>query len=97
MNKFVGIDIFKETFDIYFEQEGKGCHVKLQQTEKDYKILLHLVGKDAIFIMEATGNYHLNLAHYLHQVGIKVIAEHPLKITRFSSIPTNLFILSLLI
>jgi hypothetical protein len=24
MNKFVGIDISKETFDIYFEQEGKG-------------------------------------------------------------------------
>jgi transposase len=43
-----------------------------------------LVGKDAIFIMEATGNYHLNLAHYLHQVGIKVIAENPLKIKRFS-------------
>jgi hypothetical protein len=33
MNKFVGIDIFKETFDIYFGQEGKGCHVKLQQTD----------------------------------------------------------------
>jgi hypothetical protein len=56
MNKFVGIDISKETFDIYFEQEGKGCHIKLQQTETDYKILLHLVGKDAIFIMVATGN-----------------------------------------
>jgi len=46
--------------------------------------LLHLVGDDAICIMEATGNYHLNLAHYLYQVGIKVIAENPLKIKRFS-------------
>jgi len=26
MKKFVGIDIPKETFDIYFEQENKGCH-----------------------------------------------------------------------
>jgi len=84
MKKFVGIDISKETFDIYFEQEGKGCHVKLQQTEEDYKVLLRLISKDAICIMEATGNYHLKLAHYLHQAGIKVIAENPLKIKRFS-------------
>jgi len=84
VKKFVGIDISKETFDIYFEQEDKGCHVKLQQTEEDYKVLLHLISKDAICIMEATGNYHLNLAHYLHQAGIKVIAENPLKIKRFS-------------
>jgi transposase len=84
MKKFVGIDISKETLDIYFEQEGKGCHIKLNQTEKDYKVLLYLIDNDSIFIMEATGNYHLNLANYLHQAGIKVVAENPLKIKRFS-------------
>ena len=84
MKKFVGIDISKETFDIYFEQEDKGCHVKLHQTEEDYKVLLHLIGSDSICIMEATGNYHLNLANYLHQADIKVVAENPLKIKRFS-------------
>ena len=84
MKKFVGIDISKETFDIYFEQEDKGCHVKLHQTEEDYKVLLHLIGSDPICIMEATGNYHLNLANYLHQADIKVVAENPLKIKRFS-------------
>jgi len=84
VNKFVGIDISKETFDIYFEQEDKGCHVKLQQTQEDYKVLLHLLGKEAICIMEATGNYHLKLANYLHQEDIKVVAENPLKIKRFS-------------
>ena len=84
MKKFIGIDISKKTFDIYFEQEGKGSHVKLNQTEEDYKILLHLIDHEAICIMEATGNYHLKLAGYLHQADIKVVAENPLKIKRFS-------------
>lgn len=84
MKKFVGIDISKETFDIYFEQEDKGSHIKLHQTEEDYKVLLHLIDSDSICIMEATGNYHLNLANYLHQADIKVVAENPLKIKRFS-------------
>lgn len=84
MKKFVGIDISKETFDIYFEQEGKGSHIKLHQTEEGYKVLLHLIDNDSICIMEATGNYHLNLANYLHQADIKVVAENPLKIKRFS-------------
>ena len=84
MKKFVGIDISKETFDIYFEQEDKGCHVKLHQTEEDYKVLLHLIGSDPNCIMEATGNYHLNLANNLHHADIKVVAENSLKIKRFS-------------
>lgn len=84
MTKFVGIDISKKTFDIYFEQDEKGSHVKLNQTEEDYKILLHLIGHEAICIMEATGNYHLKLADYLYQAGVKVVAENPLKIKRFS-------------
>jgi len=84
MKSFVGIDISKKTFDIYFEQDGKNCYVKLNQTEEDYKVFLHLIGNDSICIMEATGNYHLKLANYLHQAGIKVVAENPLKIKRFS-------------
>lgn len=83
MKNFVGIDISKETFDVYFEQEPKGCYIKLHQIEADYKVLLHLIGKDAICIMEATGNYHLGLASFLYQSGIKVVAENPLKIKRF--------------
>lgn len=84
MQQFIGIDISKKTFDVYFEQEGKGSHIKLEQTEEGYKVLLHLIKKDAICVMEATGNYHLNLAHYLYHAGIKVVAENPLKIKRFS-------------
>ncbi len=84
MKQFVGIDISKKTFDVYFEREGKGCHVNLQQREEDYQVLLHLIGRDRICVMEATGNYHVTLAHYLYQAGIQVVVENPLKIKRFS-------------
>lgn len=84
MNNVIGIDISKHTFDVYFEQDGQGCHLKLMQTEQDYHVLRHLIGKDAHCFMEATGNYHLRLAHYLHHCDLDVIVENPLKIKRFS-------------
>ena len=84
MTEFVGIDISKESFDVYFEHEGNGNYVKLNQTEEDYKVLVHLIGLDRICVMEATGNYHLKLAHHLYQSGIKTVVENPLKIKRFS-------------
>lgn len=84
MKKVVGIDISKETFDIYFEQEGTYSYLKLDQTEKGYQLLLQLAGEEALYTMESTGNYHLHLAHYLYQAGCKVIVENPLKIKRFS-------------
>lgn len=84
MKNFVGIDISKKTFDVYFEQEGIGSHLKLQQSEEDYKVLIHLIGQNAVCVMEATGNYHLHLANYLYQAGVDTVVENPLKIKRFS-------------
>jgi transposase len=48
--------------------------------------------------MEATGNYHINLANYLYQAGIKVVAENPLKIKRFSqmSLKNEVFLTTLI-
>lgn len=84
MENFVGIDISKKTFDVYFEEQGKGNHVTLHQVDSDYQVLVHLIGTRRICIMEATGNYHLKLAYYLYQHGIAVMVENPLKIKRFS-------------
>jgi transposase len=84
MKKIVGIDISKQSFDVYFEQAGKGSHLKLLQNEQDYQVLIHLIGKESICVMEATGNYHLRLADYLHRAGVDIVVENPLKIKRFS-------------
>ncbi len=48
MKKFVGIDISKKTFDVYYEQDGKGNHFDLHQTEESYEVLLHLIGREKI-------------------------------------------------
>ncbi|MDX8384656.1 MAG: IS110 family transposase [Ghiorsea sp.] len=84
MSKFVGIDISKQTFDVYFEQSGRNNYVSLEQNREGYKALRQLIGQARICVMEATGNYHLKLADYLYQAGIKVIVENPLKVKRFS-------------
>jgi len=84
MSEFVGIDISKQTFDVYFEDSGRSSHVNLKQSPEGYKLLRQLIGQDRICVMEATGNYHLKLAYDLHQAGIKVVVENPLKVKRFS-------------
>jgi len=84
MKDFVGIDISKMTFDVYFKGGSQASHVVLKQTESDYKVLFHLIGHDRICVMEATGNYHLKLATYLYQHGVRVVVENPLRIKRFS-------------
>jgi len=84
MDKFVGIDISKQTFDIYFEDDGHGNHVNLKQTAEGYKTLRQLIGKDRICVMEATGNDHLKLVNALYHAGIQSVMENPLKVKRFS-------------
>ncbi|MBN4082542.1 transposase [Mariprofundus ferrooxydans] len=84
MSKFVGIDISKLTFDVYFKHEGKGNYIKLNQTVEGYKVLISLIGRNRVCVMESTGNYHVKLADYLFQEGIQVVVENPLKIKRYS-------------
>jgi len=84
MSQFVGIDISKETFDVYFENDDKSNYVKLNQTADGYKILISLIGRDRVCVMESTGNYHIKLASYLFEEGIQVVVENPLKIKRYS-------------
>ncbi len=84
MENYVGIDISKKTFNVYFSKDGKESQLSLLQDKKDYQVLLHLIGNEKICVMEATGNYHLKLANFLHKNGIKVVVENPLKIKRFS-------------
>jgi transposase len=84
MCQFVGIDISKESFDVYFEDDGKGNYVKLNQTADGYKVLISLIGRDRVCVMESTGNYHVKLASYLFEEGVQVVVENPLKIKRYS-------------
>lgn len=83
MTEFVGIDISKDTFDFYFEREGQAMQWHLQQTETDYETFIKLIGTHRCCVLEATGNYHLRLANYLHRHHIELVVENPLKIKRY--------------
>jgi len=85
VHNFVGIDISKKVFDVCFlSQNGQMEQRQLEQSPKGYQTLIELIGQDAICVMEATSTYHLPLALWLHDQGVQVVIENPLKIKRFS-------------
>ena len=57
---------------------------KLEKSPKGHKALLELIGQGAICVMEATSTYLLSIALWLHDHGVQVVIENPLKIKRFS-------------
>ena len=84
-HKFVGIDISKSFFDVCFtDAKGQLVHQRLNQNPKEYRRLASAIGQDTLCVMEATSTYHLPLALWLYNHGIRVVVENPLKIKRFS-------------
>ena len=85
MDKYIGIDIAKQTFDVYGPSiSNERRFIKLNHTQKEYKKLIKDFGADKTYVMEATGPYYMNLACFLFEKGIKVAVVNPLIIKRFS-------------
>lgn len=85
MNKVIGIDISKQTFDVSFREETKVVHKVYSNNEKGFKAFKLRMGhlKETRIVMEASGPYYVNLASYLHAHNIDVSVVNPLKIKRF--------------
>ena len=85
MSKVIGIDVSKTSFDVAFLAENDSATVKKYQNHTDGFEAFHTaLSGDEHVVMEATGAYHLALATYLHERGIKVSVINPLVIRRFS-------------
>lgn len=83
MNKnkeFIGIDISKDTFDVWSPVKG---HVCLTNTMKGFKELQKFITQTTWCVMEATGSYHQQLAQYLFDHKYPVCVLNPLIIKRF--------------
>jgi transposase len=83
MNKvktIFGIDISKNTFDV---MDSNGKHSQFENNQNGFVKFLKLLNIDSHCVMEATGYYHYQLAHYLVQNNILVSVENPLSIKRF--------------
>lgn len=83
---FVGVDISKATFDVYFQDtEGKKYHLKLSNDEKGFQSLLSSLPKEKRIkvVMEASGPYFYQLASFLYENHIEVAVINPLVIRRY--------------
>ena len=78
--KIVGVDVSKLKLDVYSEEEG---YEEFTNTAEGFKNLVEVYGASSHYVMESTGCYHVLLALYLSNKGIKVSVENPLKIKRF--------------
>jgi len=89
MNKntiFIGIDISKETFDIYDPKLG---HHQFTNNVKGFRSFYKTLGVDHWCVMEATGCYHQQLALFLFSKSIQVTVMNPLVIKRFIQMKLN--------
>lgn len=83
MNKstlFFGIDISKDSFDVYSDKMGYNSY---SNTKDGFKAFLKVLNRASHCVMEATGCYHHKLAMFLYEKGIKVSVVNPLVIKRF--------------
>lgn len=89
MNKitiFVGIDISKDTIDVYDALEG---HFQFNNNLKGFSLFKKRLSADHWCVMEATGCYHQRLAIYLYERGIRLSVVNPLVIKRFIQMKLN--------
>lgn len=81
IKQFIGIDISKESFDVWFPEKG---HLNFENTSKGFRSFYkRLTPNKDWCVMEATGSYYQQLAVYLHSKGVLVSVVNPLVIKRF--------------
>ena len=83
MNKstlFFGIDISKDSFDVYNDQLG---YASYPNTLKGFKSFLKVLGEQPHCVMEATGSYHHRLSLFLYHNAVALSVVNPLVVKRF--------------
>lgn len=85
MNNVYGIDIAKESFEVFrLESSGPGGQMSLSNEPVGHAELIESLPADACCLMEASGPYYLRLASALYEAGLKVVVLNPLVIRRFA-------------
>lgn len=77
---YFGIDISKDVFDVMGHD---GLFHQFSNDSFGFKSFIKLTTSNSQCVMESTGVYHLRLAYYLLEQGVKVSVENPLSIKRF--------------
>ncbi len=81
VKEYCGIDVSMDTLDVVIDELG---HKVFENNPKGYQSLLKWSGKGVHFVMECTGVYHEQLAHFLYANEQEVSVVNPLIIKRYS-------------
>ena len=76
----IGIDISKDTFDVWNSSTG---HNQFVNDKKGFKSFVKTIKPEDHCVMEATGCYHVQLASFIHESDIKISVVNGLIIKRF--------------
>jgi len=83
-NLVCGIDVSKDTLDIYYNDHlGKECYLRVSNDHEGHLRLINALGVERTFVMESSGPYYLRLAFALKKKGGDVRVENPIVIKRF--------------
>lgn len=87
----VGIDIAKETFDVFISPDGRFLH--LENTPQGHQQLLDALASRTVtrIVMEATGRYHNLFAATLELAGLPVAVVNPAQVKHFARALGTLF------
>lgn len=77
MAMWIGIDVSMDTLDIGWHLYGQRFAKKVSNDEKGFEAIIAAVPADAHFVMEATGSYSFDFAHFLHEQGRYVACVNP--------------------
>jgi transposase len=83
---FVGMDISKDTIDVYDAESG---HFQFKNNPKGFSLFKKRLSVDHWCAMESTGCYHQRLALYLYEHGIRLSVLNPLVVKRFIQMKLN--------
>jgi transposase len=84
MEKFVGIDVSKNFFDVCLGVKGKIIHFDYTKEQVEKCVGLIEDFKPELIVMEATGGYEIDLASSLQENGLPVAVVNPRRIRDFA-------------
>ena len=83
-NLVAGIDVSKDTLDIYYnDAKGVEHSCKVSNDLKGHEALLAKLGSKRLYVLESSGPYYLRLAFYLKKKGADIRVENSIRIKRF--------------
>ena len=87
---FVGVDVSKDTLDVYRPDTGE--NIKIQNTEVDINGLCNVLKKENVFVaMEATGGYETLLVKCLAKHEIDTAVLNPRQVRDFAQMTNPLY------